>query len=109
MARPSCVGRVSSSSSPVTAPASSVMTPPAVEANALRSSPAPLTLGGPARRQHPLERPLLGGADRHPPPRLDPHPPAGVLAAVRGVGRPPRLRDRKSTRLNSSHTVISYA
>src|SRR5438034_10100458 len=32
----------------------------------------------------------------------------GVLAAAEEVVRPAR-RDRKSTRLNSSHTVISYA
>src|SRR5436190_9031457 len=30
-------------------------------------------------------------------------------SADRGHGRHRRLRDRKSTRLNSSHTVISYA
>src|SRR5215204_6620785 len=33
----------------------------------------------------------------------------GRPAALAGVRRGVRLRDRKSTRLNSSHTVISYA
>src|SRR5438034_11470042 len=40
--------------------------------------------------------------------------PAGMHRALRGVGHPhvrrrPVRADRKSTRLNSSHTVISYA
>src|SRR5437588_9024460 len=35
--------------------------------------------------------------------------PAALKAAVTPVGRPDAARDRKSTRLNSSHTVISYA
>src|SRR2546426_2924659 len=35
-------------------------------------------------------------------PRSQPHPPANRL-------RQPERRDRKSTRLNSSHLVISYA
>src|SRR2546430_12802152 len=34
---------------------------------------------------------------------------ADVHAACAGVGRGPRQRDRKSTRLNSSHSQISYA
>src|SRR5437588_8895983 len=46
------------------------------------------------------DRPLLRG------PRLPPRRPA----LARGRSRGPRRRgDRKSTRLNSSHTVISYA
>src|SRR2546426_2949001 len=36
------------------------------------------------------------------------HEPCGVVAAV-GAGVDPALVDRKSTRLNSSHLVISYA
>src|SRR5260221_8975558 len=35
------------------------------------------------------------------------HPPRSAGCAARG--RRPRSADRKSTRLNSSHTVISYA
>src|SRR5206468_8001711 len=38
--------------------------------------------------------------------RGEPRHPAG---RVRGARRPQRLRDRKSTRLNSSHDQISYA
>src|SRR5438034_5288716 len=55
---------------------------------------APRNAGGPAADGH----------DRAPPvrPSLIPHPGRGV----RSTRRP---RDRKSTRLNSSHTVISYA
>src|SRR5256885_11380173 len=34
---------------------------------------------------------------------------SGAHRAVRGLARPRRRRDRKSTRLNSSHLVISYA
>src|SRR5207244_11282792 len=33
----------------------------------------------------------------------------GVLRARRGDGRARQARDRKSTRLNSSHQIISYA
>src|SRR5690348_18497678 len=35
--------------------------------------------------------------------------PAAVIAIFRELGAPPRLTDRKSTRLNSSHPSISYA
>src|SRR2546430_7882045 len=35
--------------------------------------------------------------------------PGGQRGRRRGGGRPPRGRDRKSTRLNSSHSQISYA
>src|SRR5260221_9401981 len=35
--------------------------------------------------------------------------PFGVSRTERPPGEDPRLSDRKSTRLNSSHTVISYA
>src|SRR5215217_8915112 len=45
------------------------------------------------------------GGDRRPPARLPPLPGRHV-----GAGDPPGLlRDRKSTRLNSSHANISYA
>src|SRR5438132_2733318 len=40
------------------------------------------------------------------------HPGAGVTGQIDGVlcaGVGPNFQDRKSTRLNSSHTVISYA
>src|SRR5438132_7999273 len=47
-----------------------------------------------------LERLAPGGVGR-PPPGPRHRPPAGVAGRPRG--------DRKSTRLNSSHTVISYA
>src|SRR5436190_18027157 len=33
----------------------------------------------------------------------------GIGDQLRSAGRPPARLDRKSTRLNSSHTVISYA
>src|SRR5205807_9786652 len=71
-----------------------------------------------------LEAPLAAGARRHtviPPPvdlgRLAPRPSAPALPpVVLFVGRiaPNKrqeelIRDRKSTRLNSSHLVISYA
>src|SRR5438034_4329332 len=50
---------------------------------------------------------------RHRLPRDDPRRSGDLRAAgelARGLGHPPlRLSDRKSTRLNSSHTVISYA
>src|SRR6266581_6725103 len=54
-----------------------------------RSHRGPAAAGGPARRARPG-----GGRPREPP-------------AARG--RPGRHRDRKSTRLNSSHPSISYA
>src|SRR5256885_12599973 len=51
---------------------------------------------------------FLGGRSPVPRPEIQTAPPA--RAACRGVrtDSPPR-RDRKSTRLNSSHLVISYA
>src|SRR6266540_4776874 len=43
-------------------------------------------------------------------PGLVPRPPAlGRALSPRRSRRPPRRRDRKSTRLNSSHITISYA
>src|SRR5260221_8468784 len=54
-----------------------------------------------------------GRGRRGPPPgdgRENPRRPAGPLLRRHGRARRRlRLRDRKSTRLNSSHTVISYA
>src|SRR5258708_21088028 len=38
-----------------------------------------------------------------------PRPGADHVAAARGRGVPAAPRDRKSTRLNSSHQIISYA
>src|SRR5438034_7740609 len=59
-----------------------------------------------ARRLELLQRRGRGGAIRVGP---DPHAVEPVAARVRR-GRARRgSRDRKSTRLNSSHTVISYA
>src|SRR5205085_7460399 len=37
------------------------------------------------------------------------HQPRGDLEGIAGRPRRPALRDRKSTRLNSSHSQISYA
>src|SRR5438132_7910891 len=54
------------------------------------------------RQVHALERPG-GRAPRDRLPQTAVHPPAGGRSAHAG------RRDRKSTRLNSSHTVISYA
>src|SRR5256885_15630944 len=67
--------------------------------------------------------PIWGGGRAHPPPRADLqgrgrgnpgrlHPPARRRRHAppgRGATGPRAPRDRKSTRLNSSHLVISYA
>src|SRR5204863_8842758 len=41
--------------------------------------------------------------------RADPRPDLQTRRHAGGLGRPGRLGDRKSTRLNSSHVEISYA
>src|SRR2546430_9141338 len=49
---------------------------------------------------------------RSPVPRSDFHVPRSVWGGAAGSsspGSPPAVRDRKSTRLNSSHSQISYA
>src|SRR2546426_2284726 len=65
------------------------------------------------RHRHPTAT-----ADRAPTDRTPPHPvvacqrrggSAGRECAWLAVGPTPALQDRKSTRLNSSHLVISYA
>src|SRR5436190_7816001 len=48
-------------------------------------------------------------ADRHPPARGRQRGPEQRLEPAGVLERPAGGRDRKSTRLNSSHTVISYA
>src|SRR2546427_12418978 len=49
---------------------------------------------------------MTNGAHRA---NLQLHPPRTPHAAVRSRGTPATDRDRKSTRLNSSHSQISYA
>src|SRR5688500_16824275 len=58
-----------------------------------------------------LHRPQPGAGGRSGPhaPASDRRRPRRLHALVAGARVPPRPRDRKSTRLNSSHLVISYA
>src|SRR3712207_7288777 len=63
-----------------------------------RARPAPQR-----RRLRPVGRGCAGALRRHRPGR---HGPGGAVPAPR---RAAALRDRKSTRLNSSHANISYA
>src|SRR5207244_13508963 len=50
--------------------------------------------------------PILPG---HSCPRVSPPLKFGNPQGILGAGRRPRFGDRKSTRLNSSHQIISYA
>src|SRR5215211_4009616 len=91
---PSGVRLVSSSSSPVMVPTSSVITPPVVETKVERKDrlvSAPPTSGGPTRCEHLSERRFLGVLYAKVPVGLDPDPPPGVLAPVVLVRRFPRL------------------
>src|SRR2546426_6137417 len=73
----------------------------------------PICPHGPAHGRAPVRAERARGARRWP------HPPDGEpvhgaprrvpLAVPRGGGRQDQREDRKSTRLNSSHLVISYA
>src|SRR5690606_42010138 len=60
---------------------------------------------GPLPPAHPQERPASHEADRKPRTALPPRCQPRHLQATRSPGQ----RDRKSTRLNSSHVKISYA
>src|SRR5438034_7486602 len=67
----------------------------------------PVLLGIDSAVEHPGPEAALGrevGGVEHDDLMIDAHP---VLLLKLGLLKP--LRDRKSTRLNSSHTVISYA
>src|SRR5215212_9166803 len=95
MPLPSGVTQVRSSSSPVMAPTSSVITPPVVETKVERNDrlvSAPPTLASPTLSEHLLERGFLGRIYREVPVRLDPDPPPSVLAPVVMDRRPPGLR-----------------
>src|SRR5438132_6189035 len=64
--------------------------------------------------KHGRHRPPISVDDRPAPGRQDPHqiardPTAGDIGDAADLDVPPQGEDRKSTRLNSSHTVISYA
>src|SRR5215212_8949337 len=89
------VALVCSSSSPVMAPTSSVITPPVVETKVERKGrldSASPTSACPTRSKHLLERGFLGRICREVPVRLDPDPPPSVLAPVVVVRRFPGLR-----------------
>src|SRR3712207_3758754 len=91
---PSGVTRVRSSSPPVIAPASSVITPPVVETKVElkgRSDSDRDTSATPAGSEHLSEGRLLGGVDAELPVRLYPDPAARVLAPVVAVGGFPCL------------------
>ena len=95
LASPSGVTRVSKSSSPVTGPAFSVMTPPAVETKVElkgRADSDRYSSATPTRADHLPEGRLLGGIDGEIPVRLYPDPAPGVLAPVGAVGGFPGLR-----------------
>src|SRR5829696_4378674 len=92
---PSGVRLVSSSSSPVMAPASSVITPPVVEAKVDRRErlvPSLPKSAGPTRSEHLSERRFLGAVYGEVPVRLYPDPPPSVLAPVVVVRWLPCLR-----------------
>src|SRR5919112_3796312 len=94
MALPPGLTRVSSSSSPVIAPTSSVITPPVVETNVERKDrldSASLTSACPTRSKHLLERGFLGRIYGEVPVGFDPDPPPSVLAPVVVVRRLPSL------------------
>src|SRR5919112_1867499 len=84
--------RVSSSSSPVIAPTSSVITPPVVELNEDQLVSATLTSTRIARRQHLVECRLLAGIDAEIPVRLYPDPAPRILAPVVAVRGFPSFR-----------------
>src|SRR5256885_1292768 len=65
-------------------------------------SQAPRCLSASRRRYHPSIK-------ESPCPTSSPPPQAPRLPTTRIRSRPARVADRKSTRLNSSHLVISYA
>src|SRR5919112_5204908 len=95
MPPPSGVALVSSSSSPVMAPTSSVITPPVVETKVEckdRLDSASPTSACPTRSKHLLERGFLGRIYREVPVGLDPYPPPSVLAPVVVVRRVPPFR-----------------
>src|SRR5215208_2318437 len=89
---PSGVARVSSSSSPVIAPTSMVITPPVVELNEDQLVSATLPSVRLARRQHLVKCRLLVRVYAEIPVRLYPDPPACILAPVGVVRRFPRFR-----------------
>src|SRR5215216_1533147 len=89
---PPGVARVSSSSSPVIAPTSMVITPPVVELNEDQLVSATLPSVRLARRQHLVKCRLLVRVYAEIPVRLYPDPPACILAPVGVVRRFPRFR-----------------
>src|SRR5918999_1820679 len=89
---PPSVTRVSSSSSPVIAPTSSVITPPVVKLNEDQLVSATLTSAHIARRQHLVECRLLVRVDAEIPVRLYPDPAPRIFAPVVAVRGFPRFR-----------------
>src|SRR3712207_7480115 len=72
----------------------------------------PILAGVQPRRLRDRQRRGAAGAARADRPRAGRHPdppPAARRRVARGAGRVHAGRDRKSTRLNSSHANISYA